>query len=190
VVGIVKSKLAGAEGIGFATPANALSMLLGRLDTPRTPTELRDFLKSTIYPSGDLARYPGQWVNLSSRAGLVLKGSAQGIDAEIQLPHEFAKLGGFRRLAFKLKDSKWIGASYEHRVCAGLVNGSPTAWLCKVAPMPAELTFLTPYRIEGKADMPTDPARFDCSSCSYHCSVESKDFVWVPGTVDRSSALE
>ena len=187
VVGIVTSKLANTENLSFAVPASALQTLLDNRDAPRTPEEVRDYLKSTAdWIIDEPGRYARTWDSLEGKSSNRVSVSERSVRAEAQLLANLEQLVGEVRYAFEKNGSRWPGNLVQHVACFGVKNGEPAVKVCPPSTFRAELTLITPYRIEGRAEAPPQGTRFNCGSCRYLGSPSWQDFVWLPSS-GRSS---
>jgi hypothetical protein len=183
VVGIVTSKLANTENLNFAVPASALQVLLDHRDAPRTPEEVRDFLKSTAdWIIDEPGQYARTWDSLEGKSSNRVSVSERSVRAEAQLPVNLDQQGGTVKYAFEKKGSRWPGRLVQQMVCLGVTNGELAMKVCPPLSFSAELTLITPYRIEGRTEAPPQGTRFDCASCRYLGSASWNDFVWLPSS--------
>lgn len=188
VVGIVTSKLANTENLNFAVPASALQVLLDHRDAPRTPEEERDFLKSTAdWIIDEPGRYARTWDSLDGKTSSNVWVSDRLVRAEVPLPANDEQLGGKAKYVFEKKGPRWSGRLVQQMACLGITNGQATVKVCPPSTFPAELTLITPYRIEGRTEAPPQGTRFDCASCRYLGSASWNDFVWLPSSGQSSA---
>ncbi len=181
VIGVLNSKLADAENLNFAVAINYARGMLGGAQNSTTLAEVRKSLGATddLFARGALSEsYPARWRSLNSGITRVLRFDGDYIYATAVLPDEQSKRGDSHTYEFRKVDERFVGT---YRGVAACYARWIDEWKqCRVE-QSAELSSVSPTRIEGRLLVPPEGTKFDCRRCKYQAKPsEWSEFVWVP----------
>ncbi len=185
VVGVVVSKLKGAENLNFAVPVNGLRDLLDNLKDPITLAQLREMLKSptSVLSEAPLtSTFPREWKSLNGGASRRLKLLDDSLTGEQHLTPDQVNAGRFIRYDIKRTGNTWTGKTYIGGRCQipETLFRQATLKFCQFGAN-IELTLLSPNRIEGRLEQPAPGSTLDCSSCTWTKGLSfGPQFIWVP----------
>ena len=95
------------------------------------------------------------------------------IYVEMILPEAAVKAGVFGLMEFKKTGDKYVGKSNTRTVRAAGGASCSESWQ-------AELTLVSPDRIEGRLLGPPPNTKVDWNTCNYSQSSDWQSFTWIP----------
>jgi hypothetical protein len=174
VIGVLSFKLKQAEGLSFAVPANYARGLLASQDS----LTLEQFAMKTqetvdlFSKAVDVSAFPPRWKsNVTGLVYLLRTGERTSI---VRLsPRRPEALGWIRdgRQPESGRPLRWtrhrsLRLSVRHRCFADLLGREPRINMCSDV-FAAELTLVSPSRIEGWDEWYPEGTRLDCKKCAW-----------------------
>lgn len=179
-IGVITSKLRGAEALNFAVPINYVRGLLASL---QQPMDLRTLHLALSASGGDVFKetsaFPANWKSMMSGNKYMLKLDSDRIYVEWKLSDRDRKLGRFSAAELKKQDSSgYKGLRRTVIVCA--TDSDVITNRCPMEENEIEFSIVTESRIEGRGMWPPGDAKFNCRKCEYNKRSTWQSFTWVP----------
>ncbi len=179
-IGVLSFKLRGSENLNFAIPINYVRGLV-TTDRGLSLEQLRAEIRKApdVFKSADT--FPTRWKSLVSGTSRLVRVEGDFVYVEVILTDQRRQAGDFTLGEFKKSGDKYVGTFRNRGTCSwnSAWDGSPRYNVC-MSNGPAEITLLSPTRIEGTALGAPAGAKFDCGKCSLSPSLIQQAFVWIP----------
>ena len=170
--------LKGTENLNFVVPINYARGLLNTselLTLPQLTTRLQaasSDLFGTLKPS-----FPARWKSLTSGTVKLVRVEADHIYVETVLSPEQKQNQVFYLADLAKKGDKWVGVMRGGGICYTDWNRTQNFGRDE---FPAEITLLTPTRIEGSTQAFPPGSKFNCAKCKTSGKPELQRFTWIP----------
>jgi len=180
VVGVVTSRLRSSEGLNFAVPINYVRGLMSANDPPLVLTELRAKLSTgseSVFKNAE--GLPTDWKSMITGNRFKIRKEGDAIYIERVASQIDKQVGNFEGIELHKSNDGYSGK--EHLVLAVNYFTLANKRVDKrcTFDFPAEISLLTPSRIEGRLHSAPAGAKLDYRKCSYD-KTEWRSFVWIP----------
>jgi hypothetical protein len=182
VIGVLSSKVADAENMSFAVPANYLRGLLG-LSEDLTLEQLRSRLEQStdVFASEEAKSEVRRWKSLLTGTSREVRFEENFVYVEVILPPERKQPGDFTLCELRKSGEIYKGQCRARFTCQyrDLWTGRPISNQCPVE-SEIEVSSVAPGRIEGRSQGPSKDTKLDCKKCKFSKGWIWQEFVWIP----------
>ena len=170
-IGVLSFKFRGTESLNFVVPINYARGLLAQGGSMSLDQFNQKLGATPDVFAAKAPAIPRAWKSITSNNTYTIRVEGDYIYVEVKVPPEQASKRAYANWEFKKSGDKHVGVGRFGYPC----NKN----FCRME-IEAELTLLSPTRIEGMADSKQDGDKFDCDDCRYNLPLVKRPIVWIP----------
>jgi S1-C subfamily serine protease len=180
VIGVTVAKARAGESINFAVPVNYARAYFAMPIQPGLASLSSESAPSLFAASAE-RKFPTRWRSVTSGEirTVTINGDVMFVENETTAEDRAAGVKSFSQ--FRKQNDKWIGTTTLSGPCVyeSVWDGTRQVNHCDMQ-VAAELTTVTPERIEGVWHAPPVDARINCRKCEFNKPLASRPGTWIP----------